>query len=161
MFSDPTFIAQLALALFVGLLVYLKVPGMITKALDEQSLKIARELDDARRLRSEAEALLASFAAKQAQAESDAKDIVERARTEAERIAAEARQTLAEQVARRVSAAQDRIARAEAQAVNDIKAAAAEASTEAARILLTERLDAGGRSKIFSAGLAELKDAFR
>jgi F-type H+-transporting ATPase subunit b len=161
MFSDPTFIAQVALALFIGLLIYLKVPGMIAKALDEQSLKIARELDDAQRLRSEAETLLSSFAAKRAQAEAEAKEIVERAKTEADRIAAEARQTLAEQVARRVNAAEDRIARAEAQAVNDIRAAAAEASTEAARLLLAEKLDASGRSQLFKDGLVELQGTFR
>ena len=69
--------ATVALVIFLGIVVYLKVPGMISKALDARATKIRTDLDEARRLREEAQALLAEFQQKRKEAEKEAADIVD------------------------------------------------------------------------------------
>ena len=89
-----TEIAFLALLLFIGLLVYLKVPQQIAGALDQKSQAIAHELHEARRLREEAEKLHAEYEAKRAAAESEAKAIIEAAKAQAALVAEETRQSM-------------------------------------------------------------------
>ena len=87
---DATFWALIALFIFLGVVVYLKVPGMIAKALDERAAKIRDELDEARRLREEAQQLLAEFQKKRKEAEKEAADIVAAAKREADALLEEA-----------------------------------------------------------------------
>ena len=96
----PEFWVLISFLLFVGLLVWKGVPGMIGKALDQRANAIRNELDEARRLREEAQQLLADYQRKTREAEDEAKSIVEAAKREAESLATETRKALAEQVER-------------------------------------------------------------
>ena len=155
-----TEIAFLSLALFIGLLVYLKVPAQILGALDGQSQKIAKELHDARNLREEAEKLLAEYQAKRAAAEADAKAIVDAAKEQAAAVAEETRKSMMAAMARREEQAEDRIASAEAKAAAEVRAAAAEAAVAAAEKLIRERMSDKAQGALISDGVAELKRKF-
>ena len=101
MLRQPDTWVAVAFVLFVILMIYLKVPAMVAKLLDERSAKIAAELAEARKLREEAQALLDSYRTKRAEAETDAANIVSQARREAEAYAIEARKKLSEMLERR------------------------------------------------------------
>jgi len=137
---DATFVATAALVCFLALIIYLKVPGMITKALDKQIGKIETDLAEADRLRAEAKALLESYAQKRADAEKEAEGIVLAAREEAFRLTAEASASLETLVARRTKAVEDKIAQAEQQAVAEVRARAADLAVEAARTVLQKQM---------------------
>ncbi|MGF1650048.1 MAG: F0F1 ATP synthase subunit B [Hyphomicrobiaceae bacterium] len=126
--ANPEFWVALAFVIFVGFMVYLKVPGMIGAALDKRAERIRNELDEARRLREDAKQLLTDYQRKAAKAEDEAREIITRAETEAQLLAEETRRALAEAFERRMRIADEKIARAEAQAVADIRAAAIEQS---------------------------------
>ena len=97
----------IAFLIFVGLLVYLKVPGTLTKGLDDRAESIRKELDEARRLRQEAQDLLTEYQQKQKQAEMEAKAIVEEAQREADAIKTEGARQLKEQLERRARLAEE------------------------------------------------------
>lgn len=125
--------------IFVGLLVYLGVHKTIVQALDRRAAKIKADLDDARRLKDEALALLGEYRKKAEAAETEAQSIVAEAKAEAERLAVEAKAKAEEFVARRTKMAEAKIAQAEAQAVADVRSAAADAAVAAAgKILAVE-----------------------
>jgi F-type H+-transporting ATPase subunit b len=126
--------------IFFGLLVYLKVPGAAGRALDARGAKIKAALDEAQRLRDEASALLAAIKARHAAAETQAGDLVREAELEAQRFAEEARVKLEDQIRRRTALADRRIAIAEAQAAQDVKAAAVELAAKLAEDVLAARL---------------------
>ena len=129
----------LGLLVVLGVMVYLKVPRMLTKALDDRASKIRSDLDDARRLREEAEALLREYEKKRGQAESEAQAIVAQAKREADVLAAESRSRIEDYVVRRTKAVEARIAQAEQQAVADVRSRAIDVATAAAgRILADE-----------------------
>ncbi len=139
LFSDPGFWVGVSFVLFVLLIVYYKVPGQITKALDERADRIRHELDDAQRLREEAQALLAEYQRKRTEAEKEAEDIVTQAKAEAEAYAEETRRKLAESVERRTVLAEQKIAQAETSAMNEVRAAATDLAIAAAeRIIAAE-----------------------
>lgn len=138
--SDPTFWAMVGLILFFGVLVWQKVPGAIAKMLDSRADTIRKELDEARRLREEAQELLASFQRKQREAEAEADAIVAQAKKDAKSMRAEARKDLAERLDRRTAMAEQRIAQAEAHATQEIRALAADLAVDAAAKLLGEKL---------------------
>jgi len=139
---DGTAWVSLAMAVFIAILVWKKVPGLITRGLDGQIAAIRARLDEAKALRTEAEQLRDEYARKIANAEKDAAAIVENARGEAQALVAKAETDAAELVARRTRMAEDKIAAAERQAVADIRAKAAEAAAAAAARLIAERHDA-------------------
>jgi len=141
---------------FVLLLLKLKVPKMIGDALDARGKKIAADLEEARRLRAEAEALLAGYQAKQKQAAADVESILTNAEAEAERIVADAQTAADALVARRTRMAEDRIAAAERAATADLRAQAAALAAEAARRVLTTELGAKEQSKLADAAIADL-----
>jgi F-type H+-transporting ATPase subunit b len=149
-----TEIAFVALVLFIGLLVYLKVPAAIMGALDSKSQAIAKELHDARKLREEAEALLAEYEAKRAAAEAEAKAIVESAKEQAALVAEETRANMTAAIKRREQQAEDRIAHAE------VRAAASEAAIAAAEKLIRERMSDKAQSALIAEGVAELGRKF-
>ena len=154
--SDSHFWVGIGTLIFFGILLYLKVPALITSALDARAAAIAKELDEAQRLRSEAEALLAEYKKKRAQAEGEAAAILTEAKAEAERYAAESRTALAAQIERRGRQAEEKIAQAEAQAVAEMRALAADRAIAAAEALLAARLDDKRAADLVKRSLEEI-----
>lgn len=155
--QDPTFWVAVALFGFLGLLVYYGVPGLIGKALDDRADGIRRELDEARRLREEAQALLDDYQRKTREAETEAKAIIDQARREAEALAAETRRSLTEQLERRTRLAEDKIARAEAQAAGEVRAAAVDAAIAAAEKQIQAKVTPDLAGQLADQGIRELK----
>ncbi|MEZ5852974.1 MAG: F0F1 ATP synthase subunit B [Hyphomicrobiaceae bacterium] len=147
----------IAFLIFVGLLVYLKVPGTLTKGLDDRAESIRKELDEARRLRQEAQDLLTEYQQKQKQAEMEAKAIVEEAQREADAIKTEGARQLKEQLERRARLAEEKIARAEAQAVAEVRGTAIELATAAAERVLAERAKGEVGQTLVDQAIRDLK----
>jgi len=131
----------LGFVLVLALLWWKGVPAMVGKMLDQRAAVISAELDEARRLRAEASALLADYKKRAAGAEAEAQSIVADAKKEAARFAEESRAALKAQIARREAAAKDKIAQAEAAALNEIRGLAADTAVNAAQKLIAARLD--------------------
>jgi F-type H+-transporting ATPase subunit b len=154
---DATFWALVALVIFLGIIFYMKVPGMISAALDERANKIRNELDEARRLREEAQQLLGEYQRKRKEAEQEASDIVAAAKREADQLIVEAQKRTEEYVSRRTALAVQKIGQAERDAVNEVRASAVDIAVEAARKLLGEKVDAKTGADLFKASLQEVK----
>jgi F-type H+-transporting ATPase subunit b len=154
---DNTFWAFIALLIFIGVVVYFKVPGMISKALDERANRIRNELEEARRLREEAQQLLEEFQQKRKEAEKDAADIVASAKREADMLLEDAHRRTEEYVVRRTAIAEQKIAQAEQEAVNEVRASAVDIAVEAARKLLAQKVDAKTGAELFKSSLQEVK----
>ncbi len=157
---DATLIAFIAFVLFFAVLVWLKVPAMILNALDARSQAIAKELHEARRMREEAEKLLADYQAKRAAAEEEAKAIVEHAKEQAAAVAEETRAQMAAAIQRRERQAEDRIASAETKAADEVRAAAAEAAIAAAERMIRERMSDGAQSALVEEGVGQMQRKF-
>lgn len=142
--------------IFFGLLLWQRVPAMIGKTLDARSAQIAKELDDARRLREEAQELLEQYRRKQADAEKEAQGILTAARAEAEAYSKEMRVQIAQAIERRSKQAQDKIAQAEAAALAEVRALAADAAVSAAEKLIAERLDDKRAQDMVQSALKEI-----
>ncbi len=154
---DATFWATVALVLFLGVVVYLKVPGMLGKNLDERAEKIRTELDEARKLREEAQTILAEYQRKRKEAESEAEEIIAAAHHEAEILSAQAREKTKEFVERRTAMAENKIAQAEAQALSDVKSAAVEIAVSAAETIVAGKVTGAAADKIIKSSIAEVK----
>lgn len=141
---DATFWATVCLVIFCGLAVYLGLPKIISKMLDDKIAAIAKELDDAKKLRAEAEALLVEYEQKRVAAEAEAAEIVATAQEDAKRLTAEASASLADMVARRTKAVEDRIAQAEKQALAEVRGRSTDVAVEAARLILAKQAGANG-----------------
>ncbi len=148
---DATFWATTALVIFIALIAYLKVPGMIGKALDGRIKAIETELAEAERLRLEAKFLLEEYESKRQAAASEAESIVAAAREEAFRMTAEAKTSLEALIARRTKAVEDKIAQAESQAVAEVRSRSADVAIEAARVLLAQQMGAKGDALVEQA----------
>lgn len=148
---DAEFWAVVALIIFLAIVVYLRVPGLVTRTLDGQIKKIEDDLAEAARLRSEAQALLDSYANKRSQAEAEAQGIVTAAREEADRLAKEAAAALEQLIQRRTKAVEEKIAQAEQQAVAEVRGRSADVAVEAARLLLTKQMETKGESLVTQA----------
>ena len=144
------------LILFFALLVYLKVPNAAGKALDAKGIKIQAALDEAQRLRDEANTLLASIKARHQAAEVQIEAMLKEAEMEAHRLEAEAKASLEEQIVRRTELADRRIAIAEAQAATDVKAAAADLAAELAEAVLTKRISGAKSDPLIDRAVGEL-----
>jgi len=155
--SDPVFWVMIAFFAFMALLLYYKVPGTVGKVLDARADAIRHELDEARRLRDEAQSLLSDYQRKSRQAEEEAKSILEQARRESEALANETRKSLAESVERRTRLAEDKIARAEAQAVAEVRASAVDSAIAAAEKILKSRATGQTASKLVEQGIRDLE----
>lgn len=154
--SNAEFWVGIGFLVVIGVILYAGAPKMIGKMLDDRALAIKAELDEAARLRAEAEALLADYKRKSAGAEAEAAAIVDEARADAERIAAEMRTALAAQIERRGKQAQDKIASAEAAAMAEIRALAADAAAAAAEKLIAARLDEKRAGALIETSLKDL-----
>lgn len=154
---DATFWAFVALVIFLGIVFYMKVPGMIGKSLDERANRIRNELDEARRLREEAQQLLAEYQRKRKEAEQEAGDIVAAAKREAGHLVEEAHKKTEDYVARRTALAEQKIAQAERDAVSEVRSSAVDIAIEAARSVLAGKVDAKADADLFKASVQELK----
>jgi F-type H+-transporting ATPase subunit b len=137
---------------------YLRVPRIVTKVLDERAGAIAHELNEAKRLREEAAAVLSGYVQKAAQAESEAARIVTEAKEEAERFAKETRAALRQQIERRAQMAKDKIEQAEHAALEEIRALAADKAAAAAGKLISQKLDDGRSNKLVQDSIKELPE---
>jgi F-type H+-transporting ATPase subunit b len=147
----------IAFVILMGIFAYVGVHRTILSALDRRSARIKAELDDARRLKEEAAKLLADYRARRASAEREAQDIIASAKAEAERIAADARVKMEDFVARRTKAAEGKIALAEAQAVADVRAAAADAAVAAASTILSKSVKGQAAEDLLAKGIKEVR----
>jgi F-type H+-transporting ATPase subunit b len=157
MFSEPEFWVAVAFVILMGVFAYVGVHRTVLKALDHRRDRIKAELDDARRLKDEAAKLLAEYKARHASAEREAEDIISGARAEGERIAAEAKVKLEDFVARRTKTAESKIALAEAQAIADVRAAAANAAVAAATTLLSKSVKGAVADELLAKGINEVR----
>ena len=146
----------IAFILFVGVLIWKGVPGLIAAMLDARAAAIRTELDEARRLREEAQQLLADYQRKAREAEEEAKVIIEQAQREAQTLAAETRKTLTEQVERRTKSAEEKIARAEAQAVSEVRATAVDLAVAASERILKDRVKGPAADTLTQASIRDL-----
>jgi F-type H+-transporting ATPase subunit b len=151
---DATFFVGLAFVVFVAILGYYGVHRMLLKALDARADGIRAEIDEAQRLREEAQSLLAGYERKQRDALKEAEEMVAHAREEAERDAKAQAAKLEEALARREQAALEKIALAEAQAEREVRAAAVDLAIDAAARVVEARV--GG-----AAGQALVDDAIK
>lgn len=154
LFNDPVSWTAVGLIIFLGaVFIFMKPHKSIAKSLDERASKIRSELDNAAALRKEAEAKLADAERRQSEAEASAKDIVEIARREAEQLAKDASAALADRIKLREKLAEERISRAEAEAVRDVRLAAVETASKAAAQILTDTLVGKAADDHFAASL--------
>ena len=154
---DATFFALVGLIIFIGIIVYLKVPGMISKSLDDRAGAIATQLAEAKSLLEEAQKLLSEYERRRAEAEREAQEIVAAAKRDADNIAEEARVKTSEYVKRREAIATQKIAQAETDAINDVKSKAVEIAISASTQLLGGRMDAKAAGDMFKSSLSEIK----
>jgi len=147
----------IAFVAFVGILIYAGAHRAIASALDVRSARIAHELDEARRLKEEAQKLVADFKRKQREAEAEAESIVTAAKAEAERLAIESKNKIEDFVARRTKMAEEKIAQAEHQAIADVKAIAADTATRAAGALLAAGATGSVADRLISSAISEVK----
>lgn len=156
MFGAEFWVAVAFLLLIAGF-VYLGVHKKIAEALDHRAVRIRAELDDARRLKDEAVKLVAEYRAKRESAVKEAEEIVANAKAEAERVAAEAKARMEEFVTRRTQMAETKIAQAEAQALADVRSAAADAAVTAATRILSETVKGQTAEALLTQGIAEVR----
>src|SRR5467141_427085 len=157
MFTEPETWVAIAFIILMVVFAYLGVHRTVLKALDHRSERIKAELDDARRLKEEAAKLLAEYKARHASAEREAEDIIASAKAEAERIASEAKAKMEDFVARRTKTAESKIALAEAQALADVRAAAADAAVAAASTILSQSVKGEIADELLAKGIAEVR----
>ena len=153
---EPEDWVAIAFLIFVGGLIYLGVHRKINDALDHRQARIKAELDEASRLRKEAQALLADYQNKQHEAEREAEALIASAKAEADRIASEAKAKVEEFVARRTKMAETKIAQAEAQALADVRSAAADAAIAAAEKILTGTAKGKVADDLLTQGIADV-----
>ncbi|HHK73722.1 MAG TPA: ATP F0F1 synthase subunit B [Rhizobiales bacterium] len=154
--TDPTFWVAVSFFLFAGVVVYFKVPGMIARALDERAEVIRAELDEAMRLREEAQALYAEYERRQRDAEKEAQSIITQAEAEAERLAVETKAKLDEMLERRTAQVEGKIARAETLALDEVRLAAANAAIAAAEKVVSSSLTKTKAAELVDASIDEL-----
>ena len=155
---DESFFVALAFATVIAAFLYLKLPQRLLAALDAKSAEIASELDEARRLREEAEALLADYETRRKSSEKQAEEIVTEARETAQRLAEEARVSMQAQLERRTQQAENKIARAEEQLVGEVRAAISRLAVDAAAHLIETGMSAQQANTLIEQNISELKD---
>jgi F-type H+-transporting ATPase subunit b len=155
--SLATIWTLVALVIFLGIVVYVKAPGMVVKSLDDRADRIRNELDEARKLREESQQLLAEYQRKRKEAEQEASDIVAAAKRDADLLLEEAKEKTQEYVTRRTAMAEQKIAQAERDAVNEVRTRAVDIAVAAAGDLLASKVDAKQRGELFKTALKEVR----
>ncbi len=151
----------IGLLVFIGVLIWLKVPGMAMAALDSRGAKIQAQLDEATKLREEAQGLLAEIKTRREASERQAQEMLAQAKADAERLGAEAKVKLEADIKRRQLLAERRIALAETQAAAEVRAAAADMAAEAAESVLAARIAVAKTDPLVDQGLEKLGERFR
>jgi F-type H+-transporting ATPase subunit b len=154
---EAEFWVLVAFIIFVVVMGYFGVHKMMAKGIDDRRDRIKTELDEARRLKEEAQALLAQYERKKQEAEREAEAIVKSAMAEAERIAGEAKTKMEDFVARRTKMAEDKIAQAEQQAMADVRSSAAEAAVAAAQSLLSRLVKGKVADDLIAKGIDDVR----
>ncbi len=160
MFADIETWVRLALVIFFIILIVAKVPGNIWKSLGDTGAAVRAELDEAVRIRTEAQELLNRIKADRLKAEQKAREIIALAEEEAQRMAAEARAKLEDNIRRREELAERKIAQAEAKAAADVKAVAADLAAQVAETILMDRTQKAGSDVLIDKAIGQLEGRF-
>jgi F-type H+-transporting ATPase subunit b len=155
--QTPEFWVAVSFFLFLAGVLYLGVHKKLAAVLDKRAELIAKELEEARHLREEAEKVLADYRRKQDDAVKEAEGIINLASKEAEILAAETSRSMAEHFERRLKLAEDKIGRAEADALREVRSAAADAAVAAAQSVIAEKLTPEAADKLVKQGIDALK----
>ena len=153
---DESFFVALSFATVIGAFLYLGLPRKLMQSLDEKSAEIATQLAEAKALREEAEKVLAEYEAQRKQAEKQAEDIVAQAKETAERTAIEARDAMQAALERRTAQAESKIARAEEQLQNEVRAAITALAVDAAAHLVASGMSAETANKLIDDNIGDL-----
>lgn len=156
--GNSDFVVLIAFILFVGVLVYFKVPALLMGMLDKRAETIRSDLDEARALREEAQTLLADFERKQQDVQAQADAIVSQAKSDAQAAADQAKVELEASIARRVKAAEDQIASAEADAVREVRDRAITVAVAAAQDVVSQGMGPADRDALFDTSLQTVRD---
>ena len=154
---EAEFWVAVAFFILMGVFAYLGVHRTVLTTLDHRRDRIKAELDDARRIKEEAAKVLEQYKARRASAEREAAEIISGAKAEAERIASEAKTKMEDFVARRTKTAENKIALAEAQALADVRAAAADAAIAAASTILSQSVKGEVADDLLAKGIQDVR----
>lgn len=156
---DPTFWVAVCVILFLAFVTWKGAFGALNKSLDGRADSIRTELDEARRLREEAQTLLASYQRKQKEAEEQAEEIVAQAKRDADATAAKMRKDLTERLERRAAQAEAKIASAEAQALAEVRGKASDMAIAAAQSVLADNMKATDHTRLVTDGINQIGKA--
>ena len=154
---DATFFALVALVMFLGIVFYAGAHKKAAAALDARAAQIDKDIKDARKLREEAEALLAEYKQKKLDAEKEAAGIIAQAKSDAAVYAEDAKKKLADALTRRSKQAENKIAQAEAAAIKEVRSVATDRAIAAASLLIAEGAKGKGGEKLIAESIAAVK----
>ena len=157
---NTNFVVMIAFAIFIGIILYLGVPKMLGGLLDKRAAAIKAELDEAKSLREDAKALLASYEKKQTEVQAQADRILEAAKAEAAAAAEQAKADIVSSVARRLAAAEDQIASAEASAVKEVRDQAIVVAIGAARDIISRQMTEAESNNLIDASIDDVGSKF-
>ena len=155
---NTDWVVIIAFLIFVGILIYYKVPGLVGGMLDKRAEGIKSELDEAKALREEAQSLLATYERKQKEVQEQADRIVASAKEEATNAATSAKDDIAKSITRRLAAAEDQIASAQAAAVKDVRDQAIAVAVGAAKDVMAKQMDAKAAGSLIDDAIATVGD---
>lgn len=156
--SNTDFVVAIAFVIFIAVLIYLKVPGMVGGMLDKRAEGIQSELDEARALREEAQSILAGYERKQKEVAEQAEQIVANAKSEAQAAADQAKEDIKTSIARRLQAAEDQITSAQASAVKEVRDTAVSVAVSAASDVIAKGMTAKDAGSLIDAAIADVGD---
>ncbi|MEM9617375.1 MAG: F0F1 ATP synthase subunit B [Pseudomonadota bacterium] len=156
--QDTSFWVLVAFVIVIGVFARAGLHKMIAGGLDKRAQTIADEINEARKMREEAQELLATYQRRQREAEDEAAAIIEQAKKDAKRLTEEAREKINEQMERRTKAAEEKIERAEAQAISEVRGQTADLAVAAAREIIRERMDSGAQTAFIDKAISGLRD---
>lgn len=155
--NNTNFVVLLAFILFIGVLIYFKVPGLLGGMLDKRAEGIQSELDEARALREEAQTILASYERKQKEVQEQASRIVAAAQEDASMAAEKAKDDLKKSIARRLAAAEEQIESAQASAVKEVRDQAIVIAVAAAKDVIAKQMTAADGNKLIDDAIAQVQ----
>lgn len=156
--DNPEYWVLLAFLIFCGILYSMGVHKQMASALDDRAERIRHELDEARRLREEAQALLTEYQKKAREAEEEAKEIIDKARRDAEAMEKETEVKLRESLERRTKLAEEKISRAEAQAISEVKSSAIDAAVTAAEKVVGQKVQGGKAASLIDDSIKAVRN---
>ena len=156
--ANTDFVVTIAFLIFVGILMYFKVPGLVGGMLDKRASSIKAELDEAKALREEAQSLLASYERKQKEVQEQSARIVAAAKEEATNAATAAKDDIAKSITRRLAAAEEQIASAQASAVKEVRDQAIMVAVGAAKDVIAKQMDAKSAGALIDDSIATVSE---